>query len=58
MQVVDGERLVVAEREDGGAGQEAGAVDRAVVVANLEEGVVFVGEGCGVDVDEAVCAAG
>ena len=59
---VHGERLVVAQREEEGVrvgGQEeAGAVDRAAVVLHLRQGVVLVGDGCVVQVHEAVRAAG
>ena len=56
--MIDGQRLVVAEGEEMGVGQEAGVVDGAAVVLHLDEGVVFVGDGDVVEVDEAVGAAG
>ena len=48
----------MAQGEDVRGGQEAGAADRAAVVLDLDEGVVFVGDEDVVDVDEAVGAAG
>lgn len=47
---VDGEGFVVAEGVDGSLGEEAGVVDGAVV-DDLDESLVFVGDGCVVDVD-------
>lgn len=48
----------MAQGKEVRAGKEAGAVDRTAVVLHLDEGVVFVGDGGVVDVDEAVGAAG
>ena len=48
----------MAQGENVRGGQEAGAADRAAVVLDLDEGVVFVGDGDVVDVNEAVGTAG
>lgn len=60
-EMVHGERFVVAQGEEeevGRGGKEGGVGDGAAVVLHLQQGVVFVGDGGVVDVDEAVGAAG
>lgn len=52
---VDREHLVVAERVDGLLGKEAGMMHGAVV-DDLHQGIVLVGDGCVVNVDQAVRA--
>lgn len=47
---MDGEDLIVAQGVDGLFVEEAGVVDRAVV-DHLDQGIVFVCDGCVVDVD-------
>lgn len=53
---MDGEDLVVAQSIDGSFVEESGMVDGAVV-DHLDESVVFVCDGCVVDVDEPVRAS-
>ena len=47
---VDGEDLIVAQGEDSPVVEETGVVDGAVV-DHLDQGIVFVCDGCVVDVD-------
>lgn len=47
---VDGEDLVMAESVDGAVVEEAGVV-HGTVVDDLHQGIVFVCDGCVVDVD-------
>ena len=58
VEMIDGERLIVAQGEQVRVGQEAGGIDGAAVVVHLDERVVFVWDGDVVYVDEAVGAAG
>lgn len=54
---MDGEDLVVTQGVDGLFVKKSGMVDGAVV-DHLDESVIFVSDGCVVDIDEAVCASG
>lgn len=54
---MNGENLVMTQSVDGPFIEESCVVDGAVV-DHLDESVVFVGNGCVVDIDEAVRASG
>lgn len=54
---MDREDFIVTEGVDGLLGQEPRVMYRAVI-DHLPECVIFIGDGCIVDVDQAICAAG